>query len=139
MGLDHVARVGVVTSHQRCRNQDWHVDTPIGLTGIFAVVDVDVQKGPTQMDFTIPFNAILEGHPKVKNCSGLATCHIATPAGAVLMFNANCSYRGTANLSRADRPILVLDCSPPCQSDGASLLYSEPSVTAEMAKGQKAA
>merc|ERR1711957_278074 len=82
MGLDHVARVEVVTSHQGCRNQDWHVDAPRGLTVIFAVVDVDVQKGPTQMDFTIPFNAILEGHPKVKNCSGPATCHTAMPAGA---------------------------------------------------------
>ena len=56
MGLDHVARVKVVTSHQGCRNQDWHVDAPRGLTVIFAVVDVDVQKGPTQMDFQFLLN-----------------------------------------------------------------------------------
>ena len=139
MGLDHVARVEVVSSHPGCRHQDWHVDAPRGLTVIFALVDVDVSKGPTQMDFSIAHNAILADHPKVKPRHDPPSCHAAMPAGSVLMFNANCSHRGTANLSRSERPILVLDCSPACEFDGASLLYSEPSVTEEMAKGQKAA
>ena len=33
-------------------------------------------------------------------------------SSSVLLFNANLSHRGTANLSAADRPVLVLDCSP---------------------------
>ena len=67
MGLDHVARVEVVTSHEGCRPQGWHVDAPRGLTVIFALVDITVPKGPTQMDFSIPFNHILEGRPKVNS------------------------------------------------------------------------
>ena len=139
LGLDHVARVEVVSSHPGCRHQDWHVDAPRGLTVIFALVDVDVPKGPTQMDFTVAHNAILDDQPKIKPRYDPPSWHAAMPAGSVLMFNANCSHRGTANLSRSQRPILVLDCSPQCDFDGASLLYSEPSITEEMAKGQKAA
>eukprot|EP00658_Telonema_sp_P-2_P037303 TRINITY_DN26834_c0_g1_i1.p1 TRINITY_DN26834_c0_g1~~TRINITY_DN26834_c0_g1_i1.p1 ORF type:complete len:299 (+),score=47.82 TRINITY_DN26834_c0_g1_i1:224-1120(+) len=126
MGVDHVARVEVVTSHRGCRNQDWHVDAPRGLTTIFAMVDVDLPKGPTQMDFTIPFSAILEGAPKVKKPEDAPdTVHAAMPVCSVLMFNANASHRGTANISTGPRPILVLDCSPPCPDE--HLLYEDPS------------
>ena len=38
----------------------------------------------------------------------------AIPRGSVLLFNANVSHRGTANLSPTDRPVLVLDTSPRC-------------------------
>ena len=43
------------------------------------------------------------------------------PAGSVLLFNANASHRGTANLSAFDRPILVLDTSHQCEQEEASL------------------
>ena len=43
--------------------------------------------------------------------------HAAINAGSVLIFNANCSHRGTANISSVERPILVLDTSPPCDSE----------------------
>ena len=46
--------------------------------------------------------------------------HAAINAGSVLIFNANCSHRGTANISNVDRPILVLDTSPPCDSEPVS-------------------
>ena len=46
----------------------------------------------------------------------------ALPRGSLLLFNANVSHRGTANLSRGDRPVLVLDCSPPCGASDAGFL-----------------
>ena len=112
-GFDHVARVEVVTGHAGCRHQGWHVDGVHGVTVIFALVDVDAAKGPTQLDFTVPFNALDPEQGKVKRVAGApASCRAAMPRGSVLLFNANLSHRGTANLSAADRPVLVLDCSP---------------------------
>jgi hypothetical protein len=64
--FQHVARVEIVTSHVGCRNQAWHVDGDHGLTVIFALADVDLPKGPTQLDFTIPFNSLQEGGGKIK-------------------------------------------------------------------------
>jgi hypothetical protein len=110
--FEHVARVEVVTSHVGCRSQNWHVDGVHGMTVIFALEDVDLAKGPTQLDFTHPFNSFKEGESKVKNVAkgALPVCRAAMPAGSVLMFNCNVSHRGTANISSVDRPILVLDC-----------------------------
>ena len=122
-GFNHVARVEVVTSHVGCRHQAWHTDGTYGLTVIFALVPVDARKGPTQIDFTYPRNALREGAPKVKRKDPEApdSCRAAMPAGSVLLFNANASHRGTANLSASDRPILVLDTSRQCAQEYASL------------------
>jgi hypothetical protein len=110
----HVARVEVVTSHPGCRAQNWHIDGIYGMTVIFALEDVDLAKGPTQFDFTHPFNSFREGESKIKNLAegALPTCRAAMPAGSVLMFNCNVSHRGTSNISTYPRPILVLDCKP---------------------------
>lgn len=62
----HIKRCEVVTSHPGCRAQGWHVDAMNGLTVIFPLVDVDARKGPTQLDFTIPFNNLLADGPKNK-------------------------------------------------------------------------
>jgi hypothetical protein len=122
-GFNHVARVEVVTSHVGCRNQAWHTDGTHGLTVIFALVDVDQRKGPTEIDFTYPFNTLRadQGKVKTKDPSSPDRCHAAMPAGSVLLFNANASHRGTANLSTGDRPILVLDTSPQCAQEDNSL------------------
>jgi ectoine hydroxylase-related dioxygenase (phytanoyl-CoA dioxygenase family) len=121
-GFQHIKRVEVVTSHPGCRAQDWHVDAVHGLTVIFPLVDIDARKGPTQLDFTIPFNSLRQDGPKVKHPPPRAppTAHAALNAGSVLIFNANCSHRGTANISSVDRPILVLDTSPQCPSETTS-------------------
>jgi hypothetical protein len=66
LDFEHVARVEVVTSHVGCRDQAWHIDGVHGLTVIFALADVDLPKGPTQLDFSIPFNSLSEGGQKVK-------------------------------------------------------------------------
>ena len=118
-GFDHVKRVEVVTSHPGCRCQGWHVDAVHGLTVIFPLVDVDARKGPTQLDFTVPFNSLRHDGPKVKHRAANAPPMSLAPlhAGSVVIFNANCSHRGTANISAGDRPILVLDCSPPCPQE----------------------
>ncbi|KAJ1462608.1 hypothetical protein M885DRAFT_610645 [Pelagophyceae sp. CCMP2097] len=118
LGFGHVARVEVVTGHAGARCQDWHVDGIHGLTVIFALVDVDAARGPTQLDFAHTFLDV-DGATKVKGgVPGMpadARVHAgALPRGAVLLFNANVSHRGTANLSATDRPVLVLDTSPPC-------------------------
>lgn len=122
-GFTHCARVEVVTSHKGCRNQGWHVDGQHGITVIFPLVDVDLRKGPTQLDFTIPFFALQEGAGKIKHRDPAApeSARAAMPAGSVLLFNANCSHRGTANLSTSDRPILVLDTSKPCPQESQSI------------------
>mmetsp|Transcript_2865 Transcript_2865/g.5179 ORF Transcript_2865/g.5179 Transcript_2865/m.5179 type:complete len:329 (+) Transcript_2865:175-1161(+) len=118
-GFTHIARVEVVTSHVGCRNQDWHCDSAHGITVIFALVDIDLAKGPTEIEFITPFNCL--GHDansgKIKQKHRLAppSVHAVMPKGSVLMFNANANHRGTANLSSSDRPILVLDTSPPCE------------------------
>ena len=115
-GFSHVKRVETVTSHVGCRDQGWHVDAVYGLTVIFPLTDVTLRKGPTQMDFVTPFNNLDAGKGKVKHrAAGVPeSARAAMPAGSVVLFNANMSHRGTANLSSEDRPILVLDCSPPC-------------------------
>ena len=122
-GFRHVARVEVVTSHAGCRHQAWHSDGERGLTVIFPLVSVDLRKGPTQMDFTVPFNNLYEGRGKVKkrDASAPKSARAAMPMGSVVMFNANMSHRGTANLTRGDRPILVLDCSPACEHEKESI------------------
>jgi hypothetical protein len=115
LGFEHIARVEVVTSHVGCRAQGWHIDGSHGLTVIFALADVDSKKGPTQLDFTFPYNHLDASKGKVKG-GGVGAppmVHAAMPAGSVLLFNCNVSHRGTANISTGDRPILVLDCSPP--------------------------
>jgi len=121
-GFGHIKRVEVVTSHPGCRNQDWHVDAVHGLTVIFPLVDVDARKGPTQLDFTSHFNSVHQDKGKVKHRDPEAPpmALAAMPSGSVLIFNANCSHRGTANISSYDRPILVLDCSPQCPHEEAS-------------------
>ena len=121
-GFSHIARVEVVTSHTGCRAQGWHIDASHGLTVIFPLTGVDITKGPTQVDFVTPFNT-LDRSGKVKHHDRLSPdyVHAAMPAGSVVMFNANCSHRGTANLSATDRPILVLDCSLPCESADCSV------------------
>ena len=121
LGFDHVARVEVVTSHVGCRHQGWHVDGARGVTALFALVDVDPRLGPTQLDFTTPFMDVASG-AKVKGGLAHAPRTVfagAIPKGSLLLFNANVTHRGTANLGASDRPVLVLDCSPPCgQSRG---------------------
>jgi ectoine hydroxylase-related dioxygenase (phytanoyl-CoA dioxygenase family) len=80
------------------------------------MVDVDYKMGPTQIDFTSKFNSVYMDHPTVKarDLSSPEKCHASMKRGSVLIFNANCLHRGTANISRVSRPILVLDTSPPC-------------------------
>jgi ectoine hydroxylase-related dioxygenase (phytanoyl-CoA dioxygenase family) len=114
-GFEHIARVEVVTSHRGCRHQGWHIDAMHGITVIFPLCDMTLQKGPTQLDFTTPFNALREGSGKVKRRQDpLEQAYAAIPRGSVVLFNANVSHRGTANISTSDRPVLVLDCSLPC-------------------------
>lgn len=117
-GFTHIARVEVVTSHVGCRNQDWHCDSAHGITVIFALVDIDLAKGPTEIEFITPFNSLGKesnsGKIKHKHSSSPESVHAVLPKGSVLMFNANANHRGTANLSSSDRPILVLDTSPSC-------------------------
>ena len=124
-GFQHIARVEVVTSHPGCRNQGWHTDGSHGLTVIFPLVDVDLRKGPTQMDFDTPFNSLYEDRGKVggkkKSNDAPSYAKAAMPKGSVVLFNANMSHRGTANLSKSSRPILVLDCSLRCQHESESI------------------
>jgi hypothetical protein len=108
----HIARVEVVTSHTGCRAQGWHIDGVHGLTVILPLVDVGVRQGPTELDFSVPFVGLWEGDPKVRRSpSSQQTVRAVMPKGSVLMFNANVSHRGSANIGAKDRPILVLDCS----------------------------
>lgn len=118
----HIARVEVVTSHVGCRAQGWHIDGVHGLTVIFPLVDVGVRQGPTEMDFTVPFIGLYRDSPKVKVPADHPNLYGVMPAGSVLMFNANVSHRGSANIGKIDRPILVLDCSLPttCLAEGGS-------------------
>ena len=113
----HIARVEVVTSHVGCRAQGWHIDGVHGLTVIFPLIDVGVRQGPTELDFSVPFIRLYRDSSKVKKTT---TMHAVIPAGSVLMFNANVSHRGSANIGKVDRPILVLDCSLPttCLAEG---------------------
>ena len=108
-----------MTSHVGCRNQDWHCDSAHGLTVIFALVEIDLPKGPTEIEFTTPFNSLgVDMHTaKIKQKDKLSpeSVHACLPQGSVLIFNANANHRGTANLSQSDRPILVLDTSPCCE------------------------
>ena len=121
----HIARVEVVTSHKGCRNQGWHEDAAHGLTVIFPLAPVDLRKGPTQMDFSFPFNNLKEHSGKVggkkRDMSAPKMARAAMPCGSVVLFNANMSHRGTANLTNSDRPILVLDCSLRCEHEAASI------------------
>lgn len=64
--FEHVVRVEVVTSHDGCRNQAWHIDGDHGLTVIFALASVGLRKGPTQLDLSIPFVSLQEDGPKVQ-------------------------------------------------------------------------
>lgn len=116
LGFEHIARVEMVTGHSGCRSQGWHVDGLRGVTAIFSMVDVDVAKGPTELDFDVPFLSIDENKGKCsRGVQGAPSkCYAVMPAGSVLMFNANVTHRGTANLSKVDRPVLVLDCSADC-------------------------
>jgi len=116
LGFEHIARVEMVTGHSGCRSQGWHVDGLRGVTAIFSMVDVDVAKGPTELDFEVPFLSIDENKGKCsRGVEGAPRkCYAVMPAGSVLMFNANVTHRGTANLSKVDRPVLVLDCSADC-------------------------
>ncbi|CAB9500925.1 expressed unknown protein [Seminavis robusta] len=108
----HIARVEVVTSHVGCRAQGWHIDGVHGLTVIMPLTDVGVRQGPTELDFSIDFVGLWEGDPKVRNAADAAKqMRAVMPAGSVLLFNANVSHRGSANIGRVDRPICVLDCS----------------------------
>jgi hypothetical protein len=124
-GFEHVARVEVVTSHPGCRDQGWHTDGAHGLTVIFPLVGVDLRKGPTQMDFVTPFNSLHVNRGKVggkkKSPDAPDSARAAMPSGSVVLFNANMSHRGTANLSKSGRPILVLDCSPKCEHESESI------------------
>ena len=106
----HIARVEVVTSHVGCRAQDWHVDGVHGLTVILPLTDVGVRQGPTELDFGPAFVGLWDGDPKVRSKSH-DRVRAVLPRGSVLLFNANVSHRGGANISTVDRPILVLDCS----------------------------
>ena len=116
-GFSHIARVEVVTSHVGCRRQDWHCDSAHGITVIFPLVDVDMAKGPTELEFTTPFNSLDEAGSKIKEKDSVApdSVHAVMPRGSVLLFNANTNHRGTENISHSDRPILVLDTSPSCE------------------------
>ncbi len=122
-GFEHIKRVEVVTSHSGCRAQDWHVDAVYGLTVIFPLVPVDLRKGPTEIDFTVPHNSLIEGSGKIKRREPDSpdSARATLPVGSVILFNANASHRGTANISTGERPILVLDCSPKCSSEQSSL------------------
>lgn len=106
----HIARVEVVTSHVGCRAQDWHIDGVHGLTVILPLTDVGVRQGPTELDFGPAFLGLWEGDPKVRARS-TGTVRAVMSKGSVLLFNANVSHRGSANIGATDRPILVLDCS----------------------------
>ena len=109
----------MVTGHSGCRHQDWHIDGDRGLTLIFAMEDVTLKKGPTQIDFGVPFTAIDPNAQKVKGANlECERVFAAMPKGSLLMFNCNVSHRGTANLSSVDRPVLVLDTSAPCPHFG---------------------
>jgi len=117
MDIPHIARVEMVTGHSGCRAQGWHVDALRGVTAIFAMTDVDVQKGPTEINFMEHFTSLDLTRGKVKGGLGLGnvgSTFAAMPKGSLVMFNANCVHRGTANLSKFDRPVLVLDCSADC-------------------------
>ena len=106
----HIARVEVVTSHVGCRAQDWHIDGVHGLTVILPLTDVGVRQGPTELDFAPAFLGLWEGDPKVRARS-TGTVRAVMSKGSVLLFNANVSHRGSANIGATDRPRLVLDCS----------------------------
>jgi hypothetical protein len=106
----HIARVEVVTSHVGCRAQGWHIDGVHGLTVIFPLTDVGVRQGPTELDFSAPFVGLWEGESKVRWKEN-RTVRAVMPHGSVLLFNANVSHRGSANIGKTDRPIMVLDCS----------------------------
>ncbi|GMI07036.1 hypothetical protein TrVE_jg293 [Triparma verrucosa] len=117
MDIPHIARVEMVTGHSGCRAQGWHVDALRGVTAIFAMTDVDLAKGPTQINFMEHFTSLDLNAGKVKGGLGagnVESTFAAMPKGALVMFNANCVHRGTANLSKVDRPVLVLDCSADC-------------------------
>lgn len=117
MGIPHIARVEMVTGHSGCRAQGWHVDALRGATAIFAMTDIDTQKGPTEINFMEAFTSLDLRKGKCKNGLGAGNVDktfAAMPKGALVMFNANCVHRGTANLSKVDRPVLVLDCSADC-------------------------
>ena len=62
------------------------------LAVIFGLVDVDLLKGPTQLDFTIPFNNLREGAGKSKYKAmarrTIPSCHAALPSGSVLLARA---------------------------------------------------
>ena len=124
-GFEHVARVEVVTSHAGCRNQGWHTDGERGLTVIFPLTPVGLRKGPTEMDFTIAFNSLHPNRGKVagskRDPAAPERARAAMPLGSVVLFNANMSHRGTANLTKGDRPVLVLDCSPKCAHEKESV------------------
>jgi hypothetical protein len=109
----HIARAEVVTSHTGCRDQDWHIDGVHGLTVMLPLTDVGVRQGPTELDFAHPFVGLWEGDPKVRlpQRSSCDTVRTVMPKGSVLLFNANVSHRGSANIGAKERPILVLDCS----------------------------
>jgi hypothetical protein len=107
----------MVTGHSGCRAQGWHVDALRGVTAIFAMTDVDLQKGPTEINFMEHFASLDLNRGKVKGGLGkgeVGSTFAAMPKGALVMFNANCVHRGTANLSKFDRPVCVLDCSADC-------------------------
>ena len=117
MNIPHIARVEMVTGHSGCRSQAWHVDALRGVTAIFAMTDVDIQKGPTEINFMEHFTSLDLTRGKVKGGLGegeVERTFAAMPKGSLVMFNANCVHRGTANLSKFDRPVCVLDCSADC-------------------------
>ncbi len=115
--LSHIARIEVVTSHVGCRAQAWHIDGVHGITVIFALTDIGLRQGPTEIDMRIPFLGLREGTGKVKMeeyTHGFPATHpirACMLSGSVLMFNANVSHRGGANIGSRDRPILVVDTS----------------------------
>jgi hypothetical protein len=116
-GFSHVARVEVVTSHVGARAQGKHIDGDCGLTIIIALTDISLAKGPTEIDFSIPFFSLTPNSGKVKLPDG-KIIYAAMPKGSALIFNANVTHRGTANIGKEDRPILVLDTSLPCEQRG---------------------
>ena len=88
LGFTHIARVEVVTSHVGCRNQDWHCDSAFGVTVIFALVDVDLAKGPTEIEFTTAFNSLgldETSSAKIKQRSSLSpeAVHAVLPKGTL--------------------------------------------------------
>ena len=79
------------------------------------MVDVDFALGPTELDFTVPFLPVDARGKQSRGVEGAPDkCLAVMPKGSVLMFNANVTHRGSANLSKVDRPVLVLDCSKDC-------------------------